>query len=251
MNPYLEQADAWHDFHESFIGAIRMAITPQIAPKYVAKIDDNVYIHELSGEERNMLGRLDPAIVRTSLSGPSSTIAEHPAPVHRSLLPTADVLRESFVGIRDRETREVITVIELLSPSNKESGPDREQYLDKRGCILLSLTNLVEIDLLRGCERMPIEDPPACDYMVMVSRYVERPRTGLWPIMLRERLPEIAIPLRNGDSDATLDLQRLLHDVYDGAGCEYYIYGGRPEPPLLPEDTKWATAIIAERSRAT
>jgi hypothetical protein len=250
MNPYLEQADAWHDFHESFIGAIRMAITPQIAPKYVAKIDDNVYIHELSGEERNLLGRPDLAIVKASLSGAGSTIAEHPAPVYRSLLPAADVLRESFVEIRDRETREVITVIELLSPSNKEFGPDREQYLDKRGCILVSPTNLVEIDLLRGCERMPIEDPPACNYMVLVSRYVERPWTGLWPIMLRERLPEIPIPLRNGDPDAMLDLQRLLQDVYDGAGYEYYIDGGRPEPPLRPDDASWAEEIIAARSRA-
>jgi hypothetical protein len=98
---------------------------------------------------------------------------------------------------------------------------------------------------------MPIEDPPACDYMVMVSRYVERPRTGLWPIMLREPLPEIPIPLRNGDPDAMLDLQRLLHDVFDGAGYEYYIYGGRPAPPLGSDDANWAEEIIgAQRPRA-
>ena len=34
---------------------------------------------------------------------------------------------ESFLEIRDRRSREVITVIELLSPTNKRSGPDREQ----------------------------------------------------------------------------------------------------------------------------
>jgi hypothetical protein len=167
------------------------------------------------------------------------------------LLPAADVLRESFVKIRDRLTREVITVIELLSPTNKESGPDREQYLDKRGCVLISPTNLVEIDLLRGYDRMPIEDPPVCDYMVMVSRYVERPRTGLWPVMVRERLPDVPIPLRNGDPDAMLDLQRLLNEVYDGAGYDYYIYSGTPAPPLRSHDAKWAEDLLMAQDHTT
>jgi hypothetical protein len=83
--------------------------------------------------------------------------------------------------------------------------------------------------------------------MLMVSRYVERPRTGLWPVLFRERLPEIPIPLRNGDPDAMLDLQRLLHDVYDGAGYEYYIYGGHPTPTLAHEDAKWAEEITHSR----
>ncbi len=250
MNPYLEHQDAWHDFHESFIAAIRSVIAPQIVPKYVAKIDENVYIHELSGEERHLLGRPDVAVVTRQPSGAATAVAELAAPVYRRLLPTADVLRESYIEIRDRENREVITVIELLSPTNKGPGPDREQYIAKRGCVLVSPAHLVEIDLLRGHERMPVEEPPISDYMVMVSRYHERPRAGLWPIKLREALPEIPIPLRHGDADAVLDLQPLIDSVYDAAGYHYYIYGGTPSPPLQPEDAKWAEEVIAMQSRA-
>ena len=50
MNPYLEdleQPGIWHDFHQAYITAIRNALTPQIRPEYIAKIDDHIYIHEL------------------------------------------------------------------------------------------------------------------------------------------------------------------------------------------------------------
>ena len=41
-----------------------------------------------------------------------------------------------------------MTVIELLSPTNKYAGPHREQYLGKRKELLQS-RHLVELDLLR------------------------------------------------------------------------------------------------------
>jgi hypothetical protein len=103
---------------------------------------------------------------------------------------------------------------------------------------------LVEIDLLRGGERMPVEEMPACDYIVMVSRSYERPRVELWPLALRDPLPTIPIPLRRGDRDATIDLQRLLHEQFDAAGYEDYIYRGRPQPPLSEIDAKWAESLV-------
>jgi hypothetical protein len=248
MNPYLEQADAWHDFHQGFVTAVRNAITPLILPKYVAKIDENVYIHELSAEERHLMGRPDVAVLASEPGIAATAIAGRAAPAYGQLLPTTDVVREPYIEIRDRQSRVLITVIELLSPTNKERGPDRDQYIAKRRCILASPAHLVEIDLLRGYERMPVKDLPLCDYVVMVSRYQERPRVALWPMKLQERLPEIPIPLRFGDPDATLDLQPLLHSVYDAAGYAYYIYQGTPLPPLHSEDAKWAEGIIATQS---
>ena len=35
MNPYLEQADAWNDFHLSYIVLIRDALRSQIDPSYI------------------------------------------------------------------------------------------------------------------------------------------------------------------------------------------------------------------------
>jgi hypothetical protein len=248
MNPYLEQADAWHDFHHNFITAIRYAIAPQISPKYFAKVDENVYIHELSAEERYLLGRPDVAVFESGKTGvAAAAVAHREAPVYGLVQPATDILREPYIEIRDKESRELVTVIELLSPTNKSISADREQFIAKRRRILSSPTHLVEIDLLRGGPRMPVENMPQCDYVVMVRRSNERPRVGLWPVRLKERLPEIPIPLRDGDADAEIDLQNLLHSVYDAAHYEDYIYRKTPSPPLHPEDAKWAEERIGQQ----
>ena len=245
MNPFLEQPDAWHDFHQAFIIAIRAAITPQIRPAYLAKVDDNVYIHELSADERVLLGRPDVLVSKPHRPA-GATVAETAvvAPAYGQIPPAVDPLHESFIEIRDRETREVITVIELLSPTNKTLGSDREQYLGKRSAFLASNTHVVEIDLLRGGERAPVRDMPACDYVVMVSRSYERPRVELWPLSLSDPLPTIPIPLRQGDTDATIDLKSLLDEQYDAAGYEDYIYGNPPVPPLAVEDKAWTDQLL-------
>lgn len=103
MNPYIEEDDVWHDFHERFLPAAAEAIGIQVQPDYIAKIDEHVYVHE----------------------------------------------SESFLEIRDRRSRELVCVLELLSPVNKRPCPDREQYLAKRGRVLNSPALLAEIDLLR------------------------------------------------------------------------------------------------------
>lgn len=243
MNPYLEQEDVWHDFQERFIPAAAELLTPQLVPKYIVKIDQHAYIHELPANERRLLGRPDVAIADRG-AAPASTPARSAmqAPVYGQLPLAIDVERQGYIEIQDRSTRQIITVIELLSPSNKAA--DREQYLGKRDQVLRSPTHLVELDLLRGGARLPVEGLPACDYYAMVSRSNERPRVGLWPMRLADPLPLIPIPLRAGDDDAKLDLQHLLHRVFDASGYQYYIYGRSPEPPLGAQDVEWARQFI-------
>lgn len=239
MDPFLERADAFHDFHERFVPRIADALTPSIRPKYITQVDENVYVHKFSGDERALVGRPDVLVLDRNVAREAvATSAKMVAPAYGQVLPATDQLREAFVKILDRETRELVTVIELLSPTNKNAGPDRVQYITKRNRLLSSSVHFVEIDLLRAGPRMPIEDLPACDYCIMVSR--ERPRVELWPIGLRERLPEIPIPLQLGDADVRLDLQNLLNDQYEAAGYADYVYDNPLQPPLSPEDTAWA-----------
>jgi len=95
---------------------------------------------------------------------------------------------------------------------------------------------------------MPDANRPDCAYSVLVSRAADRPRCGFWPIGLKQRLPEIPIPLRQDDSDARVDLQEVLNRVYDVYGYEDFVYLGTPAPPLSPEDARWADGVLgAER----
>ena len=77
-------------------------------------------------------------------------------------MPEQDVEREAFLGIRDRLSRELVAVVELLSPANKRYGENREKYLAKRSSLLNSPVHLVEIDLLREVPRCPAEPPGLC-----------------------------------------------------------------------------------------
>jgi hypothetical protein len=218
-------------------------LTAQVRPKYFVKLGVNLYIHELPARER-FLGRPDVAIGSTSDTPARGSAVTLAAPLYGRFGPLIDVVKEAFVEIQERETRRVVCAIELLSPTNKAPGPDRELYLAKRLRYAQSNIHFVEIDLLRGGTRMPIEGLPECDYCVQVSRAEERPQVGLWPIGLREPLPVIPVPLLAPDPDARLDLQALLHRMYDAGAYEDYVYGGTPQPPLSPDDREWAEGIL-------
>ena len=184
MNPYLEQEDAWHDFHESFMPRVRDVISAQVDPHYIVKIDEHIFIHELSAEQRRFLGRADISVAQGSPAVSGRSTASALAAPAEGFLPAVDIERLAFLEIRDRRNRQLITLIELLSPANKRSGGDRDQYLAKRHAVLASSAHLVEIDLLRGGQRPPLEGQPSCDYCVLVSRCETRPRVELWPLAL-------------------------------------------------------------------
>jgi hypothetical protein len=247
MDPYLEQEVVWHDFHERFIPAAAAYLGAQVLPRYIVLIDENVYLHELSGESASqplLVGRPDLSVARHATAAPGDAAAgllEAPAQV---LTPELDVEREAFLAVRDRLSRELITVVELRSPANKRLGENRETYLAKRSALLKSPVHLVEIDLLRGGPPMPARGRPDCTYSVLVSRAERRPHGGFWPIGLRDPLPTVAVPLRAGDHDARLDLRAILDRVYDESGYKFYLYLREPDPPLSAADADWARTLI-------
>jgi hypothetical protein len=244
MNPYLEKADAWHDFHETFIPLVRDLIAAQVDPRYIVKIDDHVYIHDLPDEPRRFLGRSDVMVAERTETATVETGRQTIVAPTQARLPEVDIERVSYIEIRDRSHRQLVTAIELLSPTNRQPGANRDQYLAKRNEVLASLATLIEIDLLRGGEPMPLENARPSTYRIMVSRYTPRPQVDLWPLDLRDRLPVIPIPLKRPDPDARLDLQEALDRVYDSARYATYLYDTEPEPPLTAEDLTWARQYL-------
>ena len=250
MNPYLEQPAAWKDFHTRFIPLAASIISRQIRPRYFVKIEEHLYIHEPSAQERFALGRPELS-VHTHAGTPSvlpSSGSLATAPGRVGLLTGVTEETVPYLEILDRDNREVVTVVELLSPANKDNGPNREQYLSKMTRLLASKTNVVEIDLLRGGPRMPWDRLPACDYYALVSRADARtahpPWADVWPVGIRQPLPDVPVPLRGGESEASLELQGLIHQIYDDADYGLYIYATPPEPRLRSDDAAWAAGIL-------
>ncbi|MCS7273601.1 MAG: DUF4058 family protein [Fimbriimonadales bacterium] len=163
---------------------------------------------------------------------------------------------EGFLQILDREQGfRVVTVIEVLSPTNKEpNSKGRELYLGKQSELLQTDTHLVEIDLLRGGEytlappyaRVSEHATAPWHYLISV-RWVGKPeRFLLYPCTVRESLPEIPIPLAPDDGYARLDLQAVPNQCYeDGAYADVIDYRqGPPPPPFAPEDAAWIDALL-------
>jgi hypothetical protein len=245
MDPYLEREVVWHDFHERFIPAAAACLARQVLPRYIILIDENVYLHDLPAEERRLLGHPDLSVAKrpAATHGVAAGVLDAPVQV---LMPEQDVEREAFLGVRDRVSQELVTVVELLSPTNKLPGKNREKYLAKRSGILNSQVHLVEIDLLRGGPPLPARNRPDCDFSVLVSRAEQRPQADFWPIGLRERLPMVPVPLRLGDGDARLDLRAVLDRVYDESGYQFFLYQHEPDPPLAGDAAAWARALIPQ-----
>jgi hypothetical protein len=144
------------------------------------------------------------------------------------------------VEIRDRIERRLVTSIEVLSPSNKR-GEGRQEYLAKRRRVLHSTSHLIEIDLLRTGQRVPMKDLlPKAPCYVYVGRFEIRPDTDVWPISLDRSLPQVPVPLLAKDPDVTLDLQLAFTSVYDLSDYDLEIdYTQRPDTPLSPEESDW------------
>lgn len=244
MNPYFEQPGVWRGFHNLFVGKLTEAITARTLPRYIVRTEESVYI-ERGDDTREMVRVSDIAVKRGDFPAPDGTggTATITAPVTGSVRMRAVRLRHLWLTVRDSRSREVVTVIEVLSPSNKR-GEDRSQYLRKRRRLLRSAAHLVEIDLLRGGPRMPVVGVPASDYRIMVSRQPQRPDVQVWPIGLRELLPALLIPLRTGEPEPLIELKPLIDAVYDGGGYRYQLYDAPPDPPLSPADAEWARQFL-------
>jgi hypothetical protein len=127
MNPYLEQPELWHQVHNRLIIAIADDLTPQVAPTYRVAIEERVYP---SVEEALLVGIADVAVAsRGPTTGIATAVQVAPNKVR---LPMPELVTERFLEIRSTQSRELMTVIEILSPKNKRPGVGRSTYEDKR-----------------------------------------------------------------------------------------------------------------------
>ena len=244
MNPYLEHPDIWPGVHYLLIAGMVRSVVAQCPKQYEVRPEKELYIREASADERRrMVYRADVGVSgpRVPAGAPAGAVAEAPTYATFEQSVTTDVHR--WLEVRDLDTSEIITVIELLSPANKVAS--RGAYLEKRRRLLYDRVNFVEIDLLRLAGRMPLDGLPPCDYCLAVARPEERPRVGVWPLMLRDPLPVLPVPLRPPDADVYLDLPTLLDDAYDGGGFARSAYRHPPDPPLPEADSAWAESVLA------
>lgn len=256
MDPYLESR-VWPDFHTTFVVALKKALNRIIGPKYLARIDDRVYLQTIESrdashpERQGWMRRPDVSVTEDNLSveavGSVSTIvADEPT---TCLLPDLEEVHEPYIEILDEASGSVVCAVELLSPANKTAaGNGRGAYLWKREHVLRSSTHLVELDFLRGGQRLPMGDSlPDGDYYAIVSPARSRPRADVYAWVLPSRFPKIKVPLLEEDPAVVLDLQEVFEKAYeDGDFARMLIHErGKELSPAPPSPQRtWIDGIL-------
>ncbi len=252
MDPYLE-GEMWQEFHSRLANQISEQLLPRLPAKYVALLNKRYVL------DRPVLSILDVPServiypdVHVAALRERADVAFAPAgvglaePPFELLSPIPEQVPLLNVEIRDVVERRLVTVIEILSPVNKR-GQGLREYVDRRTELIQTRTHLIEIDLLRAGTRIPLigELPPA-SYYVYLSRTQRRPRTQVWPVQLREKLPTVPVPLLPPDPDVPLDLQAAVKACFDLVGYERLLdYAAPPPPPPLSEsDAAWAAEVL-------
>ena len=253
MDPYLEAH--WGDVHARLVIYMSEALQRDLPSDLRARVEERVFVESDDRELRSVYPdvrvyerpharpRLEPAV------GGATAVAE-PLLVQRKSEP----ITETFIEIREAGSGgRVITVIELVSMSNKQPGEGRTLYLKKQAELMAGGVNSVEIDFLRAGRHVVAAPPEQLPrpyrgpYRICVWRAARPDLWEVYRVPLEERLPAIAIPLRATDADVALDLQPLVDRCYETGAYDDLDYARPPDPPLDADVEAWADQLLRKK----
>ncbi len=251
MDPYLEATGLWESFHTVLITGCMATLNRVLPDSYFAQVETRIELATFDQPESDRLPDLVVGRGDTESSNRPEAGGKRIGTLEPTTIPLAKQeteIRESWIEILYLPDMEVITVIELLSPSN-ELGPGRGDYMKKRNALIDQPVNLVEIDRISSGKRMPMARPsPPGDYFVIVARTDRRPDAEVYSWTLRQPLPTVPVPLRAPDADVSLDLAGTFATAYREGAYSRILRYGKPLPlrfPIAPEHRAWAETIGA------
>ncbi len=255
VDPYIEAQGLWEGFHLMTLACCCESLNVRLPSNYLATLAAHIDLVDRAQSEhketipdvlvarrgrRSAAGRGEGAAVA------SATIEPVRIPLPRSKVEVRNV----WIEIHRMPGRTPVSVIELLSPTNK-TGDGFAKYQRKRRATIRHKLHLIEIDLLLGGQRLPMEEPlPPGDFFALVSRAEERLEASVYAWTIRDPLPTIPIPLRKPDADVGLDLAAHFATAYNRGRYALGLDYSRPLATLKKAaDRTWAerTARAARR----
>jgi hypothetical protein len=255
MDPYLELH--WRDVHHRLVTYATDQLQSKLPSDLIARMEEQVYVEPHNLEVR---GRIIYPNVRvtehSALTSDEGGVAVAEAIAEPLVIYLPERTTEGYIEIREaRANQRLITVIEVLSPSNKSEGKGRQLYRQKQDELLEAGVNLVELDLLRGGEwvmSVPEGEVPApyrASYCACVRRDCEPHKAEIYRFPLREPLPSIKIPLRKTDRDVAINLQSLIDQCYINGRYDSIDYSVELEPPFVEADEAWVRELLKSAGR--
>jgi hypothetical protein len=256
MDPFLEATSEFGCLHDGMIVYILESMQSRLPEGYFAKIGQRIWIDTSQ--------RLVEPDVRVERSGrkigkgviASAAVASLAKPIVVTV--PHDESIEKYVNVykKKRDKKRLVCSIEILSLTNKTPGKKgRKLYRRKQHEILERKIHLVEIDLLRAGQHTTAvaldwakDKTGDFDYHVCVRRFNRFEKFDVYPILLAQCLPTIAIPLLPADGDIDLDLQAIFQRAYDAGPYRRALdyRNEKVEPPLTTEQEEWMRGVLRE-----
>jgi hypothetical protein len=251
MDPYIEIMGLWEGFHAPLVTNCSQLLNQHLPEGYISQIETKVTMVtiDLPGNGRVpdvLIGREPdaPPFFRSTEGDEGGVATIEPITVPLAI--GEEELRQRWIEIKSLPELELVTAIEILSPTNKR-GAGRIEYLEKRASLIERPVNLVEIDLLLGGRPVPLGKPlPPHHYSAIVARSTFRPDAQVYTWTVRHRLPALPIPLRSPDADVLLDLGAAFELTYRLGRFSRIVRHGSPLPenvPLSSADRAWAESL--------
>jgi hypothetical protein len=217
MDPYLEDPKFWPLFHHQLVTSLYQGLLPGLVDRYRARVAQRHYATEQ----------------------PLFTSVVH------------EDHHEEYIEILQRKDGgRLITLIDVVSPTNRVTEAGRQSYLHKRREARTAGANLVEVDLvLQGKPMREVSsvNHPDWDYAITVTRPTRPDRPELYTATLQKELPQFRIPFASDDY-TMVDLRAIFLRTYDQAGLAGKVdYTQNPSVPLKPEDQRWLDQILRQQ----
>ncbi len=236
MDPYTEARPLWKGIHTQLIGELSThRLPPLLAPAYYVDVEPSLQVRSgqsLFPDLQVLTTHRHPAQRPTGFSMP---VAQ--ATMELTTIPEImDEDEESAIYIREAASEQLVTVIEILSYSNKTRGVDKyARYMAKRRDLLNSGIHLIEIDLLRWGQRV-VAQLPEQPYHILITRADEQPQGRVWSFGLGDAIPTTPLPLLEQNEYVPLPLQAAYSTIYQARNFRSRLdYTVDPEPPLTAQ----------------
>jgi hypothetical protein len=215
MDPFLEAPQHWHDLQNSFMTGLSEVLQPSIGDRYRLRVLTRTYVLE--------------QVLFTSI--------------------LREEQREDFLEIRQRASGKVVTLVDLISPTNRTTAKGRKEYTSFRDLNRQQGAHLVEMEFVmqgQTCLDISTSGLPEHDYLVSVCRARQQDRYEIYTTTLQKRLPRIRLPLAADDRDIVIDLQTVFARGYDQCFTGKVDYAKDPPMQLKDTDQKWMQALLTQ-----
>jgi hypothetical protein len=237
LDPFAEAARFFHPLHGSMIDALLQQIqAPLMSKGYVAGRETSLQIAE--GRQPDIYVRREdiPSVNKSHWNyqlAAEEILAEPGVKVE-------DKIDLSAIHVRDTESGDLVTVVEIVSPGNKTRDVEILAYQERRNRLLLEQgVNVIEVDLTRSVKRLTVNSvTQTCLYHVAI--YVPGDGVHVVEIGYGETIKRTALPLRQ--DVIGIELQNAYNTAYANTMTawqiqheELYTRDALPFPSTLSE----------------